>query len=110
MLGAIFYKNYEEGYNMLVRLKGVYIYHLETIRSERKDEIRFSNGDVWKLVPATLANTCGHRYQIAYVERAIDEKIFHSIIMPCLTLGPFTAFNFYGEGDLKVSDQVELPF
>ncbi len=110
MTGIIFYKNKKAGLDMLNIIKTRYTNYMFNIQSVHPEEVRISNGDIWKLVPATIPMTCGRRCQIAYIERAIDKEIFYSIIMPCLTSGPYTAFNFYGEGNLKVNDQIELPF
>lgn len=87
-----------------------YGYEIEKVcKNKYSYYVIFTNGDNWS---AIKANECcrGRRCNISYIERNIDYDIYRTIINPITTVGPFTAIRLYGEGDLHISNEPNLPF
>lgn len=55
----------------------------------------FDNGDVWSLAKAG-DGAKGRACNVGLIERNTPEEIIHSIIMPCIKLLPYRAYNYYG--------------
>lgn len=81
-------------------------YHLN---NQYHSYVVFENGDTWKILRA-CDGARGHRCNIAYLDRAISYQEYELFIRHYLTIPPFTAFQFYGEGNLHISDEPPLPF
>ncbi len=57
--------------------------------------VQFENGDYWK---ARLARdfSRGHRANISYIDRRIEQDWINVIIRPQTTLLPYQAYRYYG--------------
>ena len=71
--------------------------------------VEFDNGDSWYVHKAN-DNARGRRANIAYIERSIDMDTVKCIIYPTLTDFPFSAYRLFGEGDLRLTDEIPYPF
>ena len=109
--GAIYYKDYNLAQEQLEAIiKGYTVFGETEVTTRSKEQVTFSNGDQWRLISANFPSR-GYRFHIAYIERSISEEIFYTVIKPCLTYRPFSAFSFFGKGDLQVTDKyIPLPF
>lgn len=79
------------------------------LTSKHGNYVKFENGDIWKIIRA-CDNARGHRCNVAYLDRAISYQEYELFIHHYLNIPPFTAIHFYGEGNLHISDEPQLPF
>lgn len=67
----------------------------------------FENGDKWSACGASESQR-GHKANIAYIDRAIDEETIHCIILPTICVPPYHAVNYYWvEGDDLIETKVK---
>ena len=72
--------------------------------------VTFENGDKWSVLGARHSSR-GAASNIAYIERSIDYDTYRTIILPTVKNYPFRAIHLWGEGNLHITDEVQLfPF
>ena len=72
--------------------------------------VTFENGDEWRVAGARDSSR-GMACNIAYVERSVDYDTYRTIILPTVKNYPFRAIHLWGEGNLHITDEVQLrPF
>lgn len=65
----------------------------DIIYNSKECFIKLNNGDFWSIVSAE--NGLGRRSNIALIEKRIPQDLIDTIIKPCNTLIPYTAYNYW---------------
>ena len=105
MKGIVWYKNRDIGFEKMKQIMegyermGIGIQNSDLYQSRDQITVHYTNGDIWKCAPARESMK-GNRANISLIERAIDKDILLNIIRPITSMPPYTACDFYGEGDL----------
>lgn len=65
-------------------------------RMKTKYELQayFTNGDFWRAIAVANCGR-GRKCNIAYIDDTIDSQIVDTVIKPCVTLGPYCAYNYF---------------
>lgn len=72
----------------------------QLIKSKNEYSVRFDNHDWWKVLLANENCGRGHRANISYIQRGIDEDIVSRIIIPVTTAPPYNGIMYFGQ-DIK---------
>lgn len=54
----------------------------------------FDNGDIWR-VRSAHESARGERCNISYIQHGISFDFIDEVIMPCMCVGPFSAYRFF---------------
>ena len=97
MKGGIFVLDYKKGLEELelivekyLRINIKCVLYLKTKQNSR---VEFENGDCWQVLPA-IESIRGAAFNIAYIERGINEDFIQCVIMPMLKAYPYTAWRY----------------
>lgn len=101
MIGIIwYYKNKDQAFEQLKKIQQGYEHifiKTQIVRTDNNASLYCVNGDFWRVCPVPpLGRIRGHRCNISYIERGTPEEIIATFIRPCLTVYPYSAFNYYG--------------
>lgn len=98
MKGAVWYKNERRGIEQIEKIKDDYkkinIEVEREYKSTRTREIYFSNGDIWRMIPATEMLK-GVKVNVSYIENEVDYDFISYIIRPCTIAPPYHAECYY---------------
>lgn len=64
------------------------------IKTKYELQSYFTNGDFWSTASVSN-NRYGRRCNVAYIDDTIDPEVVDTVIKPCVTLGPYYAYNYF---------------
>jgi len=99
MIGIIwYYENKDQAFELLKKMqRGYENLNIGTKIRATKTNIALycDNEDIWRIYPARSSGK-GHRCNISYIEYGTPKEIIATLIRPCTTAYPYSAFNYYG--------------
>lgn len=100
MTGIVWYYIYEDGLYQFEKVvqqykkQGVEIVSHRKSSAHQAQQIKFSNGDCWKLLRAAESGR-GHRSNVSYIDHRVDSETYNNIIRPQTILPPYQGFKIY---------------
>ena len=96
--GVIWCLKLEDGLHKLNEMIEQYehygCYVVKKFSSRNSPLVIFDNGDIWK-VRSAYESARGERCNISYIQRGISFDFIDEVIMPCMWVGPFSAYRFF---------------
>ena len=97
MKGLVFGKTYQRACVKLDDIRESYkLYRIneqQVLKNSSEYRVVFENGDIWRAVPA-CENRKGSKANVAYIDHEIEE-CYIPMIMACIAVSPWNAYNYY---------------
>ena len=108
VIGIVWYNDLDSGWQKFKEIINEYkIYEHHKILADDwlalSRSVLFNNGDIWSLIPAQEYSR-GHRCNVSYIPRNINQNIYHNIILRSTTRPPFQAYYYYDNIESEVNE------